>query len=143
MIDDKVNQLSAICTKVMPTGTDCKELMLMALLFEPVLWIRIKMCMGLPDPNPSIFLRIQILLSMRKKVRKALISTIFWLLFYFLSLKTDVNVPYLQKLISKIIRKKPYFLLASSPRKKQDPNPWYGSTDQRIRIRTKMAQHWL
>ncbi len=32
-------------------------------------------------------------INKQKKVRKTLISTVLWLLFEFLSLKTDVNVP--------------------------------------------------
>ncbi len=39
------------------------------------------------------FVRIRILPTTRKKVRKTLICTILWLLFDFLSMKTDVNVP--------------------------------------------------
>jgi hypothetical protein len=44
-------------------------------------------------PDPLIRLRIRILLSSRKIGRKTLISTVFWLLNDFISLKNDVNVP--------------------------------------------------
>ncbi len=51
-------------------------------------WIRIR----------HYFVRIRILPSTSKKVRKTLISTILWLLVDFLSMKTEV---YLQKVIRK------------------------------------------
>ncbi len=47
------------------------------------------------DPDPDVFVRIWIrirtgiLLSTSKKVRKTWMSTIYWLLFDFLSIKTD------------------------------------------------------
>jgi len=53
------------------------------------------------DTNPALgstrfwasWMRIQILLSSSKNSKKTLIPTVWWLLFYFLSLKNDVNVP--------------------------------------------------
>ncbi len=48
---------------------------------EPVLCIRIRHNLYGPDPSIN-----------KKKSKKTLISTILWLLFDFLSLKTDVNV---------------------------------------------------
>ncbi len=60
-----------------------------------VLWIRIQIRrirnLGLLDPDPSLFVRI--LLSLSKKIRKTLISTVFWLLYEILSLKNDLIVP--------------------------------------------------
>ncbi len=69
------------------------------------------------------FVRIRILPSTRKKLIKTF-SAFSWLLNDFLSLKTDVNVPTYQKVMSKItylsksneqnkLDKKTYFLLAS------------------------------
>ncbi len=52
--------------------------------------IRIRTFLGLPDPQQSLYVRLRIFLSTSKKF---LISTIFFLLFCFLSLKSDVNVP--------------------------------------------------
>ncbi len=51
----------------------------------PVLWTRICMFLGLPDPDPSLFVRIwiRILPSRSKKVRKSLISNIFFSSFDF------------------------------------------------------------
>jgi hypothetical protein len=51
---------------------------LIYILLNPVLWIRIRrsrMFMGLPDP--SLFVRIRVLPSTSKKIRKALIANIF------------------------------------------------------------------
>ncbi len=63
-------------------------------MFLAVLWIRIrKVCKFLGLPDPSLFLQIQILHHQAKKVGKTLISTVLWLLYDFLSLKTYVNVP--------------------------------------------------
>ncbi len=46
------------------------------------------------DPFPSLFVRIRIrILPSNKKVWKNLIYTISWLLFDFLSVKNDINVP--------------------------------------------------
>jgi hypothetical protein len=62
-------------------------------LFYSVLWIRIRKYLGLLDLDPSLFVRIRILLSSSKK-RKTLISTVLLLLhdfFYFL--KTYLGVP--------------------------------------------------
>ncbi len=67
----------------------------------PVLRIRIHrihMFLGLPDPDPlevviRILLWIRILLSSCKTRKKNLDSYYFVTLFYFLSLKNDVNVP--------------------------------------------------
>ncbi len=54
-------------------------------------WIRIERFLGLPDPNPSLFVRIRNLKQKTKK--KPLISTVLWLLYDFLSLQTNVNTP--------------------------------------------------
>ncbi len=57
------------------------------------------MFLGLPDPDPLVrgvdpdLDPSIILLSSRKIVRKTLILTVLRLLFDFLSLKNDVNVP--------------------------------------------------
>jgi hypothetical protein len=59
------------------------------------------MFLGLQDPDPSLLSFYQ---------QATLISPIFLLLFYFLSMKTDVNVWYLQKVISKKTRKKIVFV---------------------------------
>jgi hypothetical protein len=47
--------------------------------FFPVLWIRICVFLGLSDPDPSLFVRIWILIlpSKIKKVRRTLISVNF------------------------------------------------------------------
>ncbi len=58
-----------------------------------VLWIRIRKYLGLLDLDPSLFVRIRILLSSSKK-RKTLISTVLLLLhdfFYFLKTYLDVS----------------------------------------------------
>ncbi len=61
------------------------------------LWIRIRtyMFLGLPDPDLSFFCTDPdpSFSFQAKKVRKTLISTIFLLLFDFLSWKTDINIP--------------------------------------------------
>jgi hypothetical protein len=53
------------------------------------------MFLDLQDPDPELFvrLRIQIVISSSKKVRKTSISTVLRLLYDFLSFKNDVNVP--------------------------------------------------
>ncbi len=63
--------------------------------WKAVLWIQIRMFLSLPDPDSSLFCAdgdpdpsIN-----NQKVRKTLILTIFRLLFDFLSMKIDVNVP--------------------------------------------------
>ncbi len=48
-------------------------------------WIRIRMFLDLPDPDPSII--------KQNKWEKTLTSTVLWLLYDFLSLKNNVNVP--------------------------------------------------
>ena len=56
---------------------------------------------------PEVWIRIRILLSsyhQAKIVRKTFIPTVLWLLFDFLSLKNDVNIP------SKSIKQKNFFL---------------------------------
>ncbi len=58
-------------------------------------------------------IRIRILFHKQaKKLRKTLISTVLWLLYDFLSLKNDVNVPS-KRNKHKNLEKKNYFLLAS------------------------------
>ncbi len=64
-----------------------------------------------PDSGPSLFVRIRNLFSTSKKskknldffyfVRKIVISTTGYFVTYFLSLKTDINVPYLQNVPNK------------------------------------------
>jgi hypothetical protein len=49
--------------------------------------------LSLPNPDPSLFVRIRILPSTRKKRKKILEYCYFLVLFDFLSLKTDANVP--------------------------------------------------
>ncbi len=49
----------------------------------------------LPDPDPSLFVRIRIIPSLSKNRKKTLIYTVLCLLYDFLSLKNDVM--YLQK----------------------------------------------
>ncbi len=74
-------------------------------------------------------------LSASKKVRKILFSTIiFLLLFVFLSLKTDVNVPSKSN-EQKNLWKKPQYLLAfcQPPTKKQEPDLYQNVKD---------PQHW-
>ncbi len=52
------------------------------------------MLLGLPDPDPSLFVRIRILPSTSKTVSKNLdFFTVLWRLFDFLALKTKINVP--------------------------------------------------
>ncbi len=55
---------------------------------------RILMFLGLLDSDPWIrILFVRNLLSTSKNWRKTLISTVLWILYDFLSLKNDVNVP--------------------------------------------------
>jgi hypothetical protein len=65
-------------------------------MWEAVLWIVIRMFLGLPDPDPPLFFTYPDLdpdpSITSKKERKTLIST-FLRLSDFLSIKTDVNVP--------------------------------------------------
>ncbi len=61
------------------------------------------------DPDPY-FLRIRILPTTSKKINKTLISTILWLLFDFLSMKTDVNVPSKSNKQKKLWKKKYFFV---------------------------------
>ncbi len=60
-----------------------------------MLRIRIRMCLSLLDPDPEvwIWIWIRILLLSSKNSKKTMIPTVLWLLFDFLSLKNDVNVP--------------------------------------------------
>jgi hypothetical protein len=115
------------------------------------------MFLGLPYPDLSLFVRIWILSSTRKKVRKTLISSIcitFWLLF----LKTDVNAPSKSPVISKVTLKKIFFLLAScqpltkkpgsgsrsvsnvtAPRHWRAPNSWSGGHEVALPMWTGSA----
>ncbi len=93
-----------------------------------MLWIRIRrICkfLGLPDHDPSLFVRIWILTSSSRTVRKNLIYTILWLLHDFLSLKTDVNVPSKSNKKKNFWKENLFFVwhFKSHWRKKQDPNP--------------------
>jgi hypothetical protein len=69
------------------------------------------MFLGLPDPDPSLFVRIRIWI-LPSTSKKSKINFYFFILFYdffdFLLLKTDVNVP--SKSYQQIFN---YFLLAS------------------------------
>jgi hypothetical protein len=70
----------------------------------PVLWIRIRMFLGLPDPDRHYFVRILILPSTSKKSKKNF--DFYYLLtsfcfFIFELLKSEINLPYLQKVRSK------------------------------------------
>jgi hypothetical protein len=74
---------------------------------------RIRICRYLSDASIN-----------KQKVRKTLISTIFFLLLFdFLSLKTNVNIP--SKSISiKTLKKILFFgILSATDEKKQDPEP--------------------
>jgi hypothetical protein len=78
------------------------------------------------DPDPSI--------NKQNKGRKTFISTVLWLLFYFLPMKSVVDVP------SKSISKKTFFfgILSATDEKSRTrilPNPWI-----QIRIRTNMSR---
>ncbi len=67
---------------------------------QSVLRIRIHMFLGLPDPNPDPTVRdmdpdpprIRILLSSSKNTKEN-IDSVLWLLYVFLSLKNDINIP--------------------------------------------------
>ncbi len=86
-----------------------------------------------------------------KIVRKTLIPTVLWLLFDFLSLKNDVNIPYLQKVISRktSIKKKLFFvgvLKVNDENSRvliQDPDPLVRGMDPRIRIRIHTKMSWI
>ncbi len=82
-----------------------------------------------------------------RKERKTLISSILWLLFEFLSLKTDIKVNVPSKVKSKKTPGKKLFVGISSATDKKaglrsDPDPSVSGTDLRIRIQilTKMSQ---
>ncbi len=73
-------------------------------------WIRFRMFLGHQDPDPSLFVRIRIFTYQAKKYEiETLVSTVLWLLYKFLSLKNDVNVP--SKKEKKILRKNNLFLV--------------------------------
>jgi hypothetical protein len=61
-------------------------------VWKAVLRIRIRMFLGLTDPDPLIK-RSGSFYHQAKIVRKTLISTVLWTLYNFLSLKNNVNVP--------------------------------------------------
>jgi hypothetical protein len=67
--------------------------------------------------------------SLQAKLRKTLISTVLQLLYVFLSLKNDVNIPVFR------IRIRIGMFLGLP-----DPHPLVRGTDPRIRIRTKMPR---
>ncbi len=111
------------------------------------LWIRIRirMLLGLPDQDHHYFvwIRIRILSSTSKSLRKTLISTIWWLLFDFLSMEADQNVSSKSNK-QKNFKKKTYFCWylapatwekagsGSGPEPGSDSgfvNQWYGSVD--------------
>ncbi len=81
-----------------------------------------------------------------KKVRKTFISTVLRLLYEFLSLKTDVNVP--SKSNSSLISKKRIFCWHHKNHrlKQQDPDPqpdpWYGSADLDPYQNVTDPKHW-
>ncbi len=82
LINYEVDQFSATGTKVKPTATVCKKPMFIAFSLEPVLWIRIRIPHYLYRSGYGSGSFHQY----AKKGRKTLISTIFLLLFDFLSL---------------------------------------------------------
>ncbi len=85
------------------------------------------MFLNLPDPDPLADIRIRILLSSAKIVRKNIDSICLWLLYDCLSLKNDVKTL------------KNFFWLTSQQVLYPHPNPdWLvRGMDPRIRIRTK------
>jgi hypothetical protein len=89
------------------------------------------------DLDPTLCVRNRILPSSSKKVRTTLISTVFLLLYDFLSLKNDVSAPSKRNKHKKFktYRKKIFFVavLKVNDEKSQVP------TDPRIRIRTKIS----
>jgi hypothetical protein len=70
--------------------------------------------------------RIRIHPSSSKKSKKNLVSTVLWLLYDFLSLKNDVNVPSISRK-----KKKTYlcWFLENHWRKVQDPDPYQNVRD--------------
>ncbi len=111
-------------------------------------WIRIRIFSGLTDQDPSLFARIliwtriRILPLTRKKVIKTL-NLQFFDFFYFLSLKTDVNVPHSKSNKQTKYGKKLFFCwhLVSHWRKKQYPDPEVSGTDLWIWIRIHNKCH--
>ena len=112
-----------------------------------MLWVRIRiprilMFFGLLNPDPSLFLRIririwiQILPSTSKKVRKTFISTLFLLLFGYLSLKTDVYVPLKSNKLTLPLTKKAGSRAGSG-------RPWYRSADPDPYQNVTDPQHWF
>ncbi len=98
---------------------------------------RIHMFLNLPDPDSLAEIRIWILLSSAKIVKKTFNPSVLWLLYDRLSLKNDVNVPSKSKKQKKNV--KIFFLLTSQQVPDPDPNPdsLVRGMDPRIRIRTK------
>ncbi len=87
------------------------------------------MFLGLPESG-SVYQQTKI-------VRKTLIPTVMRLLYDFLSLKNDVNIP--SKSTKQKNLEKNYFfvdVLKVTDENMQDPDPLVRGMDQRIRIRT-------
>ncbi len=112
-----------------------KSISFSRIMVQPVLWIRISMFLGLPDPPIT-----------SNKSKKNLNFYYFVTAFYLLSMKTDVNGPSKCHKHKNFEKKKLNFCwhLVSHWRKKQDmdpvPDPSVSGTDPRIRIRTKMSR---
>ncbi len=105
--------------------------------YTPVSWIRIRTCLDLSDPDPTLFvkvrIRIRILRTSSKKSKKPLIYTVLWLLSDFLSLKIE---KYLQDVRYGSRQKKKIFLLSSwkpltirAGSKSGFVSHWHGSPD--------------
>ncbi len=96
----------------------------------------------------AIRIRLRILQSSSKNCKKTLIPTVLWLLYDFLSLKNDVNIPTESNKQKNLDKNK--FLLKSwkSLTKKQDPDPnpdpdpLVRGIDPRIRIRFRTKISW-
>jgi hypothetical protein len=96
-------------------------------------------------PDPSLFVRIRILPSTSKKIRKALTSSSFLLFcdFFLTFYLSRMMSMYLKKVINKKTSGKKlivFWHLVSYWRKKQVPDPQVSVTDPRIRISTKMPR---
>jgi hypothetical protein len=112
---------------------------------KSVMWmrIRIRMFVGLPDPDPSLFCTDpDPSINKQKKVRTTLISTILWLLFHFfdfLSIKIDVNVPSKSNK-QKILKQNVFFVgILSATEEKGEVGS--GSTKSVVRIRIRIYDH--
>ncbi len=99
-----------------------------------------------PPGSGSISQRSGSFYHQAKIVRKTLISTVLWLLFDFLSLENDVNVP--SKSTVPVISRKTFFYLVfvaswRSMTKIADPDPLVRAIDPRIRIWIHTKMSWI